>query len=118
MIPTLRFFSSGREYWAAKGNEELRHHGANADDERTEVHGADVGGYGRGQQGQDQQREVDEQDPAAAVEVGHRDEEEQPQGIAALRKEGDVVGREGTDHLQQRLVVVEVDGDPAMTASV
>ena len=78
------------------------------------MHGADVGGYGRGQQGQDQQREVDEQDPAAAVEVGHRDEEEQPQGIAALRKEGDVVGREGrgaeirTDHLQQRLVVVEV----------
>lgn len=80
---------------------------------------ADVERRRRGDQGEDQQREVDEQDPPAAAQIGERNEKEQPEGVSALREEGDVVGGKGRgahllpDHVEQRLVVVEVgDRDP------
>lgn len=109
----------GARVLRGEGDEELRHDGADADDERTDVQHADVGRRRRGQQGEDQQREVGEQDAPAAAQIGERNEEEQPEGVPALREEGDVVGgqRRGAellpDHVEQRLVVVEVgDRDP------
>lgn len=112
-------FVFGSRILRGEGDEELRHDRADADNERTDVQDADVGRRRRGQQGEDQQREVDEQDPPAAAQVGERNEEEQPEGVSALREEGDVVGGQGRgahllpDHVEQRLVVVEVgDRDP------
>lgn len=95
-------------------NEDLRNDRADARHQRKPVNHTDIGSRGDRQQRNGQQQEVDQYDAPAAEKIGEGYDEQQPQRITQLRKEGDVVGGERSgaqilpEHVEQRLIVVQI----------
>ena len=92
----------------------MRNDRADARYQRKPVSHTDIGSRGDRQQRNGQQQEVDQYDAPAAEKIGEGYDEQQPQRITQLRKEGDVVGGERSgaqilpEHVEQRLIVVQI----------